>query len=494
MSAALMPPTRRRDHDDDELPELPPIDGDEGAGEFDIGDDLDELTEDGASLDDAASDELAVDEIDAPEDLGGDRDDSDGPSDPGDDADEIDGDDRAKWTGDEGRDDSDDSDLDDIDSPDLDDQGAEGPEGEAVDELDALPPLDDDTDGDRTVADEGAELPLAPAFALARREGVTARLLLVGESLVSVLASTGVSASRDRVYAAGETLMALPVASLDDPNALFETVDGVDVDDLFSSALEDASGALWIGAHSGSVWRKARNREAWRRVTTLSDGRSTGAIELFRVGRGVWAHTALGSLHRCADGQRFDEVFATDHVRAVAVDSHGVVVAALSGRRRDALRSTSDQGGAWVTRSLPHDVSVASVACASDVFALAQSTLGATGYVSIDAGETWVEWPLLANASALAVVEADDGDARVLFTVHDDATDEAVLALARVGSAGEALGACALVDLNEVLPRADHDDEEGAHRIERIVVLDHAGRHLALVTHRGAVALVSLRQ
>lgn len=486
-----MPPTRRRDHDDDDLPELPPIDGDESTDHFDVDDDLADLTEDGASLDDEASDELEVDEVDAPEDLGGERDDSDGPADPGDDSDEIDGDDRAKWTGDEPRDDSDDSDLDDVDAPDLDDQGAEGPEGEAVDELEALPPLDDDTDGDRTVGDDGAELPMAPAFALARREGVTARLLLVGESLVSVLASTGVSASRDRVYAAGESLMSLSIASLDDPGALFETVDGVNVDDLFSSVIEDAAGSLWIGAHSGSVWRKARARDSWRRVATLSDGRSTGAVELFRVGRGVWAHTALGSLHRCDDAQRFEDALATEHVRAVAVDAHGAVLAALSGRRRDALRVTNEEDGAWTTRSLPHEVSVASVAIASDVLAIAQSTLGAVGYVSIDAGETWVEWPLLANASAIAVVEADDGDARVLFTVHDDATDEGVLALARVGSSGEPVGACALVDLGEVLPRADHDDEDGAHRIERIVVLDHAGRHLALVTHRGAVALVS---
>ncbi len=487
-----MVPPRRRTPDEEELPELPPIDGDETAEPGDIDNDLDEVYDDETSLDDVASDELAIDEIDAPEDTDGAREDADGPADPGDDAEEIDGDDAVKWTGDEAREDADDADLEDVEAPVAEDQGAEGPEGEASDELEVLPPLDDDADGDRTPGDEGHELPELPAFGLPVREGVSARLLLVGEALVSVLSSTGVSAGRDRVYAAGESLMSLPVASLDDPGAVFETMEGVDVDELFSSVLEDASGALWIGAHSGAVWRKARARDAWRRVATLSDGRSTGAVELLRDGRRVWALTALGSLHRCDEGQRFEETLPREHVRVAAVDPSGTLLAALSGRRSDALRSSSDGGRTWTTLSLPEAVTVGCVARASDVCVVGQSSLGAKGYVSIDGGASWVEWPLLAGASAVAVVEADDGDARVLFTAYDDATDGAALASARVGAKGEPVAPCLLADLAEVLPRSDHDDEEAAHRVERVVVLDRAGRHVALVTHRGAVALVSV--
>ncbi len=487
-----MVPPRRRTPDEEELPELPPIDGDETSEPGDIDNDLDEISDDETSLDDVASDDLAIDEIDAPEDSDGARDDTDGPVDPGDEAEEIDGDDGLKWTGDDAREDADDADLDEVEAPVAEDQGAEGPEGDATDELEALPPLDDDADGDRTVGDEGHELPELPAFGLPVRQGVSARLLLVGEALVSVLASTGVSVGRDRVYAAGESLMSLPIASLDDAGAVFETMHGVDVDELFSSVIEDASGALWIGAHSGAVWRKARARDPWRRVATLSDGRSTGAVELLRDGRRVWALPALGSLHRCDEGQRFEETLPSDHVRLVAVDPAGTVLAALSGRRVDALRASADGGHTWSSLRLPEEVTAGCVARASDVCVVGQSSLGAQGYVSIDGGASWVAWPILAGATALAVVEADDGDARVLFTAHDDATDGAVLASARVGAKGEPVAACMLTDLAAVLPRSDHDDEEAAHRVERVVVLDRAGRHVALVTHRGAVVLVSV--
>lgn len=484
---------RRRSHDEDELPELPPLDGDETADPHGLDDELGDLPDDETSLDDVASDDLAIDEIDAPEDSDGARDDLDGPMDPGDDADEIDGDDGARWTGDEAREEADDSDLDDVDAPASDDLGAEGPEGEASEELDALPPLDDDLDGDRTVGDDGAELPELPAFALPLREGVSARLVLVGESLVSVLASTGVSAGRDRVYAAGETVMSLPIASLDDASAVFETLDGVDVDELFSSVLEDASGALWIGAHSGAVWRRGRARDPWRRVATLSEGRSTGPVALLLEGRRVWAHTAIGALYRTEDHQRFEETLPGDHVACAAVDARGGVLAALSGRRREALRASLDGGRTWTSATLPEAVTVSCVARASEVFAVGQSSAGAPGYVSIDGGSTWVAWPMLTGVTSLAVVEADDGDARVLFAAHDDATDDAVLASARVGARGEPVGACRLADLGAVLPRAEGDDDDAAHRVDRVVILDRAGRHLALVTQRGAVVLVSAR-
>jgi hypothetical protein len=478
---------RRRTHNDHDLPELPPLGDDDVDPALDVGSDLDAALDATSSLDDSAADELTIDELDAPEDTA--TDDADGPDDTGDDADEIDPDDRGGWTSDDAREPDDGSEIDELGELVADDLGLEGPDGEAPDELDALPPLDDDPEGDGYVGDGHDELPDLAAFALAPRAGATARLALGGASSV-VAAASGLCAGRDRVYAVGDALAALSLSALDDADAHFEAVDGVEVDALFSSVLEDAAGGLWLGALSGDVWRKARARDAWRRVASLSEGRSTGAVELAREGRRVWALTALGTLHASDEGARFEPTLAREHVSSLAVDARGGVLAAVSGRRRDPLRASHDGGRAWSTLTLPDDASVRCVARASEVCAVA--CLAGPGYVSVDGGATWSAWPLLAGATALALIEADDGDARVFFSAHDEPSDRATLATARVGARAEALGACGLVDLTAVIARVDGDDDEPSRRVERVVALDRAGRHLALLTSRGAVVLVSL--
>ncbi len=254
--------------------------------------------------------------------------------------------------------------------------------------------------------------------------------------------------------------------------------------------LEDAAGALWLGALTGDVWRKARARDAWRRVASLSEGRSTGAVELAREGRRVWALTALGTLHMSDDGARFDATLSREHVRSLAVDARGGVLAAVSGRRLDALRASIDGGRAWSTLTLPDDVSVRCAARVSDVCVVA--CVAGPGYVSVDGGATWAAWPLLTGATALTLIEADDGDARVFFSAHDEGSDRATLATARVGARAEPVAACGLVDLSAVIAHVDGDDDEPSRRVERVVALDRAGRHLALLTTRGVVVLVSL--
>ncbi len=485
---------RRRSHDELELPELPPLDGDDTDTAVDPGDDVDEPADDDpASLDDAAADDLAYDELDELEELG-EADEGEGPAEPGDDAEEIDGDDDERWTGDDAREPDEGDEVEELGGFAPDDQGVEGPEGDLADELEALPPLDDDPEGDRPMGDESAEIPELGAFALPRGEGYEARVLIGEGASPPAPAATALSVSvgRDRVYAVGDALVALPLSSLDDAGAGFESVGGLDVDELLSSVLEDASGALWLGAFSGSLWRRARARDPWRRVASLSEGRSTGAVELHREGRRVWARTELGTLHRSDDGARFEAALTGEHVRALAVDARDGVVAALSGRRRDALRTSSDGGRTWAALVLPDEATVRCVARASEVLVVAQEG-GGPGYVSVDSGATWAPWPLLAGATAVALVEADDGDARVLFAAHDESADRVALAVARVGGRGEPVGARQLCDVDATLPRTDHDDDEGAHRVERVVPLDRGVRHVALVTSRGAVVLVSMR-
>ncbi len=476
---------RRRTHDDHDLPELPPLGDDDVDPGLDVGSDLDAPLDDTSSLDDSAADELTVDELDAPADAV--ADDAAGPDETVDDTDEIDADDRGAWTNDESREPDDGSEIDEVGELVADDQGLEGPDGEAPDELDALPPLDDDPEGDRYVGEGHDELPDLAAFALASRAGAAVRVVLGGPSSL-VAAVAGIAVGRDRVFAVGDALASLALSALDDADALFEAVDGVAVDALFSSVLEDASGALWIGALSGDVWRNARSSDAWRRVATLDEGRAAGAVLLAREGGRVWALTALGTLHTADDGARFDATLAREHVRSLAVDARGGVLAVLSGRRREPLRASSDGGRAWSTLTLPDDVAVRCAARASDVCVVA--CLAGPGYVSVDGGATWAAWPLLAGATALAVIEADDGDARVFFAPHDEGTDRATLATARVGVRGEPVSACTLVDLSAAI--AHGDDDEPSRRVDRVVALDRAGRHLALLTARGVVVLVSL--
>ncbi len=488
-----MPTPRRRTHDDQDLPELPPLDGDErdeADGPEALAEELPD--ESPVGLDDEAADDLADDALDLPEDLDGD-DEGDGPARDSDDDRDLDLDERERWTGDDAPLADDDSDLDDG-SPDVDDdRGADGPEGEADESLEELPPLDDDVDGDRTEGDDAQGLTDFGAFALPLEQGARARLLVAGVGALQATVSTafGVDVGQDRLYAVGDALVMLPLRAIDDPSERFEAVAEVDVDELFSSVVEDVTGALWLGAMSGSVWR--RTRDGWHRVTELSDGRSTGAVELSRDGARLWAHTALGSLHCCEDGRRFESTLVDEGVRALAVDVHGGVIAALAGRRVDALRVSRDGGRSWLRRDLPEALAVGAVACAGDRVAVAQAQGHGDGYVSLDGGGSWRAWPVLAGASALCVVEADDGDGRVFFTTWDDASDRAVLATARIGADGAPERACTLVDLESVLPRSDHDDDEGSHRVLRVVPVDRAGRRLCLVTARGAVVLVSVR-
>lgn len=479
-------PRRKPSPHDDELPALPPLDGDDEAAPVDVP--LDVALDDGdASLDDSAADELTDDALDEPVDLA--HGDDDAPIDTGDDADEID-DDGESWSGDAEREQGEADDVDDLDALPPDDRGAEGPEGETDDLLDALPPLDDDADGDRTL-DEGDAIPELAAFALPTVAGVEVQVLLApSHTLATMLGvAPGVAAGGDHAYIAAETVVAWPPARVGDGDAAVML--DAPTEEVFCDVAETHPHVVTLATLTGALWRRGRAREAWRRVGRFGDERATGPVTLRAEASRLWALTSDGTLWREDDG-RFEPTLATETVRAVAVDAHGGALVALGGVRRDALRATTD-GRTWRALALPEESAVGCVARRGDVCAAAHGEGAGGGWVSVDGGARWTRWPLLDAATSLLLVETDDGEARLVFAVHDEASDRVLLAMARVGGDGVAEGARALVDVGAAFPRGEEDDDGGAARVTRIEAVDRAGRRLLVATTRGAVLLVSLR-
>jgi hypothetical protein len=459
--------------DDDELPALPPLDGEDNEPESDLGDVT--FDETGASLDDALSDDLAFDEID----VAGDLDARPGDDEPIDVEDPVDDLVAEVWTSD--LDDTSPANADDDltselgDTTDLapDDRGAEGvDDGDEV-PLEALPPLDDDADGDDTLGDEVTALPESPAFSLPRSPGFNARVLT---ELGHVM---GIAVVRDGVMCVGADIT---LVARDDTS---ESIDAPDDDDVPVSLAEDAHGAQWLGTLAGTLWRRIRDRDAWRKVATFGDERSVGALDVVVDEHSVWVHTGVGSLHRSEDGARFEAVLVREAVHSVLHDAHGGVLVALRGRRRDALRSTT--GDAWATLALPEAMSVEGMARSGDVIALIAGVTRAV-WVSDDGGTRWTAWPLFAGATAVALTESDDGEARLVASVFDDATEHTTLVVAHVSEGASPANARQLVALDEALGAAD---EEGTATVTRIVTLDRAATRMALLTDRGTAVLVS---
>lgn len=459
----------RRRVRDDELPELPPLDGDDAPADLDVGDDA-PPDEGPASLDDAAADELTLADVDEPVDVG---DDAGAPVDVGDDADEV-SDGGEAWRGDaeEGRGEADDVDA--LDELPPDDGGAEGVDGDAADDLGELPPMDDDAADEGPVEGEAIALSHAPP----PEPGVEARVLAVMASG----AAPGVCVGVDHVFAAGDRLLAWPTALLDDPEAAPLALDAPG-DEVLCAVSEDAARTLTVADHDGALWRRARARDPWRRLRWTDDDRE-GPVSLDAGPAALWALSARGSLRREAAGH-FGDALAEERVRAVSADAGGAA-AAVSGRRRDGVRVTDD-GATWAARPTPEALDADAVARAGEVLAVAGA---GGGFVSADGGARWAAWPLLAGATALCVGEADDGDARVFAAVLDG--DRALVVAARVAGDGGAESPATLCDVAALLPRGGADDDEPP-RVERLVAVDRAGRRLLAAVSTGAVLLVTRR-
>lgn len=506
-------PTRRPRRHEDELPELPPLDGDvhdtPPEAEVEI-DDVDAP----ASLDDAAADDLDVgpdlDDLPPEEEL---RDEDGALPDVGEDDEDLVVPGPGSWVGDDGNDPHDGDFIDTVDDLPPDDRGEEGPEGDRdVHDLDALPPLDDDPTGDDPFHDLDAHEPAAlddsspPAFRLPLSAPAPVRALRGSAPSLGVALSMalGVALGRDRLFVVGDAVTSVRLDGLDDTDVVLRPLRAPDADELFTAAVEREDGTLMLGSLAGNLYRRAHDRDPWRKAGVL-DARSPGAVELWSDGTRAWARTAHGTLHRAEGGGAFEGPVLRD-VTAFAVDAHGGALAAVSARGRSGLRASGDGGRTWANVALPEGARVELLARSGDVFMVASGEPSRAGFVSVTAGKAWSRWDILTGATALALGETDDGIARAFFTAQHPHEPRAVLVTAGVGADGEARAPRRLTDLDGILGAAreddadealDENDDDGgaetsndhtsADRVSRLLLLDRAGRRIALLTARGAL-------
>lgn len=504
--------TRHPRRHEDELPELPPLDGDvhdtPPEAEVEI-DDVDVP----ASLDDAAADDLDVgpdlDDLPPEEEL---RDEDEPLPDVGEDEEDLVIPGPGSWVGDDANEPHDGDLIDTVDDLPPDDRGEEGPEGDRdVHDLDVLPPLDDDPTGDDPFHDLDAHEPAAlddtspPAFRLSLSAPASVRALRGSAPSLGVALSMalGMALGRDRLFVVGDAVTSVRLDALDEADVVLRPLRAPDADELFTTAVEREDGTLMLGSLAGNLYRRAHDRDPWRKAGAL-DPRGAGAVELCADGTRAWARTANGTLSRAEGGGAFEGPVLRD-VTAFAVDAHGGALAAVSARGRSGLRASGDGGRTWANVALPEGARVDLLARSGDVFVLASDDPSRAGFVSVTAGRTWSRWEILTGATALALGETDDGIARVFFVAQHPHERRAVLVTAGVGADGEARAPRRLADLDGVLgaareddtdESADEADDEGAEaatdrasgdRVSRLLLLDRAGRRVALLTARGAL-------
>jgi hypothetical protein len=139
---------------DEELPELPPLDGDDTQGvAFD--DEYEIAVDDSASLDDQLSNEHTFEEIDDITNATGD--DQEGIDGDADDNDIVDTLDDGRWSGEEEREVGEASDVDELSELPPDDDGFDGTSEDPAAQLGELPPIDDDGDEDGPIDNSARE-------------------------------------------------------------------------------------------------------------------------------------------------------------------------------------------------------------------------------------------------------------------------------------------------------------------------------------------------
>jgi hypothetical protein len=142
---------RRMAHEpelDEELPELPPMDGDDDAGVA-MDDEHDITTDNTTSLDDQLAEEHSFEEID--EITNSSSDDQEGIDGDAGDNDVVDTVDDGRWSGEEERDVGEASDVDELSELPPEDEGFDGTGEDPAAQLGELPPIDDDGDEDGPV-------------------------------------------------------------------------------------------------------------------------------------------------------------------------------------------------------------------------------------------------------------------------------------------------------------------------------------------------------
>lgn len=441
----------REPKDEDELPALPPLVGDDEP----LGDDAGVLAldEGEGTLDDAAAAELVLDVEFDESDVGAEV--AEDPLFLGADDDGL--------VIDESTDAMDESTLDDrsipndLDVPDLvedrGDRGDEGPLGE-VTELGALPPLDDDDD----------DAPRAPPVA---RAPVTSapRAPLATFTRVDVEGVVAAAVEGERLFLLAGDVYGLSV----DPQRV-DDIELIDTPDATGCALAlDARGALLVATIEGVVRRRGASG-GWRPL----DAQGGVVRALLGDGARVWARTLDGALLR-AEGNALARAGEFERVGAWAADGVGGV-AVFDASARGALCVSLD-GGPWRSVELPRGVTPSRVALRGDALAVVDAVTHAA-WVRVE-GEAWSMLPVK-GCSAVALVGTDDGRTFLLAASLD--ARPGYVTLSRVDCDGDLSAAETLAALR----RADDGDD----RVE-LLAIGRGGALCALVAD-GAAYVVAL--
>jgi len=484
---------------DEDVVDLPPIDGDDEPPSSDAPEAvaLREIPAGEDALDDRAADDLDVgaDLVDAPGSKWvGEHDDA-GDLDVGADDEELlraPLDDVAAHEDDVGAsvDAADGLVLDEFDAGEAHDD-AEGPLGDVIEAFDERPrsPADSADELADAVGDHG-ELPHdagrddMEAFALPFSSLGAAQILTLPIATLACAVDGG------RVVFAGDGIC-LWSSARSEPSA--PRAIRVETSEWLTSVVSLGERSWLAGSMEGRVVRSDDDGERWETIASLgaSDGgRATLDLHAERRESGVrvWARAHGGALFRSDDsGRTWEGPVLTQAVRAFGVDALGGGALAATVGWNCELLHTRD-GREWRAKNAHVSRPPDALLCRGDAWLLAFAD--APGRVSVDAGETWTDWPLLRGASALTWLDADDGAVQLLAAIADEAADRSTVVAAAIDRTGAARAVRRVADVQTLLrPVADVVGDDFECRVDALVPLDGPGRRIVAVTPRGALVL-----
>lgn len=438
--------------DDDLLPGLPPLDGDDEDSALTDDDAGDEDLEgdEAIGLDDTAGTDGDEDELsgegeeDEPWTVGSEASDDldDGEEDFGDEED-------AGWTADDeaaplADDDDDDLTVDDGESAPVADRGEEGvDEDEATSiggsdddsDLPALEPLaarnSDEGSDDLDVREAGdldgvdlsdeAELRLGGTTLPKHPDDGTLAVTYLGpeDDAIACVARSGdglVAGGLEGLYRAGDTgLLQLEAEGLVGEGT---TSIAVDSNDGQRIAIGTRLGGVLVSLDGGVTFDTANG---WQRREGGPEVALYVAVEPGPSGARLWARTRSGALYRSDDfGTSWAGPLLLAPVRAFAVDAGGGGVAVLTGSRGSAQIGRSTDGGArWLMRDAPGSAASGAAGVAAgdepalaalgEVLVVAHEGDAEGPHVSYDGGSSWGRLADLAGAGVIALAREGGG-------------------------------------------------------------------------------------
>lgn len=479
--------------DDDDLPELPAIGGDEEiASDLAIDDAIDDSdgeeigldAEVGVDDDDEGLDDLELDE------RGGEA--WDAAEEPLDEDPELGGEDEGGWT--EGSEAAEapgwDTDLEGVDDePDAAerDQGEEGVEerfesaleDDAAIDLPAVAKGEDELADDLDLEDEAEiEGPAEdrvehPALSLAHAEPETVSWRWVGPEDDAIVAIGG-------GIAAGRTLYRIEGAraeALDDDDL------GGEVATSIAYVAPGATEEAWIvGLRMGGALRSSDGARFERLLALRHDA---GAIDVLAEphagGTRLWARTHGGALSRSDDlGQTWSRPLVAGAVHALARAGDGGVVAVIGARHGGPLRvmRTADGGRGWRSLGGPAigaipDAAELTIVADGKHLVIACDAPGIGPFVSRDEGQSWRVLEPIRDAIALASAR-EDGVA-LYAAVLCEGIDRGLVVRVPLEQGGEPEIVVDLEDVRRKHHVAGAGDPEGDQRVHALVAEPGAG-------------------